>query len=79
MNVDECARAFVDGIAGRARRIDVPSWVSVFRWLRPVFSSRLLDKQADGLAARFADRADAEVAELHRWGSSRIVSESEPS
>ena len=38
-SVDKCGEAFVKGIEGRKRRVNVPGWVGAFRWLRPVLST----------------------------------------
>ena len=35
-DVSTCGQAFVKGIEGRKRRVNVPGWVGLFRWLRPV-------------------------------------------
>ena len=43
-SVDKCGEAFVKGIEGRKRRINVPGWVGVFRWLKPVLSLPLGEK-----------------------------------
>src|SRR6202045_3989471 len=40
-SLDKCAAAFVDGIEGRKKRVYCPKWVAVFRWLKPVLSTRL--------------------------------------
>jgi NAD(P)-dependent dehydrogenase (short-subunit alcohol dehydrogenase family) len=64
-SVDKCAAAFVDGIEGRKKRVYCPGWVGVFRWLKPVLSTRFgerLVRQNTGDMARI----DAEVAALGR-------------
>ena len=71
-SVDKCAEAFVRGIEGRKHRVNCPPWVGLFRWLRPLWSSRvgeaqLLKSIPDGLLSRM----DAEVAALGRSTSAR--------
>ena len=70
-SVEKCGQAFVKGIEGRKRRIDCPSWVRVFRWLRPLFTTSIGEKQLlKGLPNRLA-LMDAEVAALGRSMSER--------
>ena len=70
-SVQKCGAAFVKGIEGRKRRINVPGWVGMFRWLRPLLTTPLGEKQLrNGLAGRLA-RMDAEVAALGRSLSAR--------
>jgi NAD(P)-dependent dehydrogenase (short-subunit alcohol dehydrogenase family) len=71
-SVDKCAEAFVRGIEARKHRVNCPRWVGFFRWLRPLWSSRvgeaqLLKSIPDGLLSRM----DAEVAALGRSTSAR--------
>jgi NAD(P)-dependent dehydrogenase (short-subunit alcohol dehydrogenase family) len=71
-SVDKCAEAFVRGIEGRKRRVNCPRWVGLFRWLRPLLSSpvveaQLLKNAPDDLLSRM----DAEVAALGRSTSAR--------
>ena len=71
-SVDKCAEAFVRGIEGRNHRVNCPRWVGFFRWLRPLWSSRVGEAQLlkyipDGLLSRM----DAEVAALGRSTSAR--------
>jgi NAD(P)-dependent dehydrogenase (short-subunit alcohol dehydrogenase family) len=65
-SVDKCAAAFVEGIEGRKKRVYCPSWVGVFRWLKPVLSTRLGEGPALKSARDQLARMDAEVAELGR-------------
>jgi NAD(P)-dependent dehydrogenase (short-subunit alcohol dehydrogenase family) len=65
-SVHKCAAAFVDGIEGRKKRVYCPSWVGVFRWLKPVLSTRLGEGPALKSARDQLARMDAEVAELGR-------------
>jgi NAD(P)-dependent dehydrogenase (short-subunit alcohol dehydrogenase family) len=65
-SVDKCAAAFVDGIEGRKKRVYCPSWVGVFRWLKPLLSTRLGEGPALKSARDQLARMDAEVAALGR-------------
>jgi NAD(P)-dependent dehydrogenase (short-subunit alcohol dehydrogenase family) len=70
-SVEACGAAFVKGIEGRKRRINVPGWVGAFRWLRPLLTIPIGEKQLTrGLPDRMA-RMDAEVAALGRSLSAR--------
>ncbi len=65
-SVDKCAAAFVDGIEGRKKHVYCPGWVGVFRWLKPLLSTRLGESPIlKGAGDRIA-RMDAEVAALGR-------------
>jgi NAD(P)-dependent dehydrogenase (short-subunit alcohol dehydrogenase family) len=70
--VDKCGEAFVKGIAGRKRRINVPGWVGAFRWLRPVLSTPVGERPILALTPTILPRMDAEVESLGRSTSSRI-------
>jgi NAD(P)-dependent dehydrogenase (short-subunit alcohol dehydrogenase family) len=65
-SVDECAAAFVKGIEGRKKRVYCPGWVGLFRWVKPVLSTRLGESTPRKTAAHLLDRMDAEVAALGR-------------
>ncbi len=70
-SVEECGAAFVKGIEGRKRRINVPGWVGLFRWLSPLLSTPIGEKAlTKGLPNRLA-RMDAEVAAMGRSLSTR--------
>ena len=64
--VDKCAAAFVEGIEGRKRRVYCPSWVGVFRWLKPVLSTRLGERPLLKGAGDQVAGMDADVAALGR-------------
>ena len=64
--VDKCADAFVKGIEGRHRRIYSPSWVGLFRWLKPVLSTRVGELPIRKTTAELLPQMDAEVAALGR-------------
>jgi hypothetical protein len=64
--VDKCADAFVKGVEGRHRRIYCPSWVGLFRWLKPVLSTRVGELPIRKTTAELLPEMDAEVAALGR-------------
>src|ERR1700730_672346 len=66
-SLDKCAAAFVDGIEGRKKRVYCPKWVAVFRWLKPVLSTRLGERPVrKTTGGDLLARMDAEVAGLGR-------------
>jgi NAD(P)-dependent dehydrogenase (short-subunit alcohol dehydrogenase family) len=65
-SVDNCAAAFVKGIERRKRRIYCPGWVRLFRWLRPLLSTRPGEALVRRSTAELLPRMDAEVAALGR-------------
>ncbi|WP_431231648.1 SDR family oxidoreductase [Mycolicibacterium psychrotolerans] len=71
-SVDKCGRAFVAGIEGRKRQINVPGWVGAFRWLKPLLSTRLGERPIAALVPSILPKMDAEVAALGRSTSSRL-------
>jgi len=64
-SVQACGAAFVKGIERRQLHINCPGWVGLFRWLKPILSTRvglpLLLKGADQRLAQM----DAETAGRH--------------
>jgi NAD(P)-dependent dehydrogenase (short-subunit alcohol dehydrogenase family) len=64
-SVSQCADALVMGIEGRQDRVYWPRWVGLFRWLKPVLSTRLGERPVRAAAA-LLPRMDAEVAALGR-------------
>lgn len=70
-SVDKCGTAFVKGIEGRKRRINVPGWVGAFRWLRPVVSTALGERSIRPIVPALLPRMDTEVAALGRSTTSR--------
>jgi len=70
-SVDTCGEAFVKGIEGRKRRVNVPGWVGAFRWLRPLLSTPLGEKQINALTPEILPKMDAEAAALGRSTSAR--------
>lgn len=69
-SVDECADAFVDGIENRRTRVYCPRWVGLFRWLKPLLSSKFGEAPILKVAGDLMPRMDAEVAALGRSTSS---------
>jgi NAD(P)-dependent dehydrogenase (short-subunit alcohol dehydrogenase family) len=63
---DKCADAFVKGSEGRHRRIYSPSWVGLFRWLKPVLSTRVGELPIRKTTAELLPQMDAEVAAVGR-------------
>jgi NAD(P)-dependent dehydrogenase (short-subunit alcohol dehydrogenase family) len=72
-SVEECAEAFVRGIERRANRVNVPGWVGLLRWLKPVLTSRLAALQARRDSKRILPLMDEEVARLGRSASARVA------
>jgi NAD(P)-dependent dehydrogenase (short-subunit alcohol dehydrogenase family) len=72
-SVEECADAFVRGIEKRAKRVNVPGWVGVLRWLKPILTSRLGELLSRRDAKRILPRMDEEVARLGRSASARVT------
>jgi len=71
-SVEECAAAFVDGIEKRAKRVNVPGWVGLLRWLKPVLTSGLFALLSRRDAKRIMPLMDEEVARLGRSASARV-------
>ena len=70
--VDACGAAFVRGIEGRKKRIYSPAWVGAFRWIRPVVSTRLAERDILKFTPTLLPKLDAEAAALGRSTSARI-------
>jgi NAD(P)-dependent dehydrogenase (short-subunit alcohol dehydrogenase family) len=71
-SVEACAEAFTRGIETRALRVNVPGWVGVMRWLKPVLTSRLAARRALRDAREIVPMMDEEVARLGRSASERV-------
>ena len=54
------------GLEERRARVYCPRWVGLFRWLKPVLSTRLAEAPIRRVAANLLPRMDAEVAALGR-------------
>jgi len=70
-SVEKCGDAFVKGIEARKRRINCPGWVEVFRWIRPLLATRMVEAQTAKTASELLPKMDAEVAALGRSMSAR--------
>jgi NAD(P)-dependent dehydrogenase (short-subunit alcohol dehydrogenase family) len=70
-SVDKCGEAFVAGIEGRKRHIYCPAWVGLFRWLKPLLSTRVGEAPTRKTAPELLPKMDAEVAALGRSMSAR--------
>ncbi|HUB76761.1 MAG TPA: SDR family oxidoreductase [Solirubrobacteraceae bacterium] len=75
-SVEECAEAFAKGIENRAPRVNVPDWVGLMRWLKPVLTSRLFAMLSKREAKRTVPLMDEEVARLGRSASARVTEQS---
>jgi len=65
-SLSRCAEAFVKGIENRQDRVYCPRWVGLFRWLKPVMSTRLGERPVLDAGATLMPQMDAQVAELGR-------------
>lgn len=72
-SVEACGDAFVSGIEHRRRHVNSPGWVGALRWLKPLLSTPLGERQVLKFVPDLLPRMDAEVAELGRSMSSRIA------
>jgi NAD(P)-dependent dehydrogenase (short-subunit alcohol dehydrogenase family) len=78
-SVQECADAFVDGIARRRTRVSVPRWVNVIRWLKPAMTTVAGERELRRHAPETVPQMDAEVRALGRSMSARTAAlESRP-
>lgn len=76
--VDACGAAFVKGIESRKKRIYSPQWVGVFRWIRPVVSTSLAERDIRKFTPTLLPKLDAEAAALGRSTSARIEALEKP-
>lgn len=72
-SVQECATAFADGIDKEAARINVPRWVGLTRWLKPLLTSKPLALLNRRDTKRILPLMDEEVARLGRSASARVT------
>lgn len=70
-SVRKCGDAFVKGIEGRKRQVNCPGWVGLFRWLKPLLTSRIGEAPSRKTTPDVLPRMDAEVAALGRSMSAR--------
>ena len=73
LTVEECVDAFVDGIANRKRRVNVPGWVGAIGWFKGLLTSAICDLATLPKVPQLLARMDAEAARLGRWTSARNV------
>lgn len=69
--VQACGAAFVRGIERRSKRIYCPNWVGLFRWVRPVVSTTVAERDIRRFTPELLPQLDAEVAGLGRSLSAR--------
>lgn len=72
-SVEDCAAAFVSAIEGRKRRVNVPGFVGILRFLKPMLSTRLADLRVTRDARRVLPRMDEQVRSLGRSLSERTA------
>jgi NAD(P)-dependent dehydrogenase (short-subunit alcohol dehydrogenase family) len=70
-SIDKCGEIFVAGIEGRKRRINVPGFVGLLRWLKPFLSSRLGETLTLKHVPELLPKMDAEAVALGRSVSAR--------
>lgn len=70
-SVEKCGELFVKGIEGRKSRVNVPGWVGLFRFIRPLVQSSLGERDVRKATPTLLPEMDAEVAALGRSLSAR--------
>jgi NAD(P)-dependent dehydrogenase (short-subunit alcohol dehydrogenase family) len=70
---EKCVAAFVKGIEKRSTRINVPGWVGLMRWIKPLATTRIGEREVRRHAPRIVPLMDAEVAALGRSVSERTA------
>ncbi|XAY04399.1 FabG-like 3-oxoacyl-(acyl-carrier-protein) reductase [Paraconexibacter sp. AEG42_29] len=70
-SVEKCGELFVKGIEGRKNRVNVPGWVGLFRFIRPLVQSKLGERDVRKATPTLLPEMDAEVAALGRSLSAR--------
>jgi NAD(P)-dependent dehydrogenase (short-subunit alcohol dehydrogenase family) len=73
VGVTECAEAFVAGIEGRKRRVNVPDFVGFLRFIKPLLSTRVGDLIVGREAKRLMPVMDSQVRALGRSLSERTA------
>lgn len=68
---EACVKAFVKGIENRATRINVPGWVGLVRWLKPLLTTPLGEREVRKQAPTLVPKMDEEVRALGRSMSAR--------
>lgn len=78
-SVEKCGELFVKGIEARKSRVNVPGWVGLFRFIRPLVQSPLGERDVRKATPVLLPEMDAEVAALGRSLSARSQAlENEP-
>ena len=72
-SVQACGEAFVSGIERRRRQVNCPGWVGALRWLKPLLSTPVGERQVVKFVPDLLPRMDAEVAGLGRSMGSRTT------
>jgi NAD(P)-dependent dehydrogenase (short-subunit alcohol dehydrogenase family) len=72
-SVAACADAFANGIAKRKTRINVPGWVGAMRWLKPLLTTKVGEREVARHAHEIVPLMDQEVLALGRSTSARNV------
>ena len=72
-SVAACADAFANGIAKRKTRINVPGWVGAMRWLKPLLTTKLGEREVARHAHEIVPLMDQEVLALGRSTSARNI------
>lgn len=70
-SVEQCGRAFGEGIEDRKRQVNCPGWIGLLRWLKPLLTSRFGEGRTRRTTPDTLPRTDAEVAPLGRSMSAR--------
>ncbi|GAA4613207.1 SDR family oxidoreductase [Saccharopolyspora hordei] len=70
-SVQDCAKAFADGVERRARRVYVPRAIALVHWLRNLPSSRLVETLMRPTVRRLIPKMEREVEALGRSLSER--------
>jgi NAD(P)-dependent dehydrogenase (short-subunit alcohol dehydrogenase family) len=72
-SVAACADAFAAGIAKRKTRINVPGWVGALRWLKPLLTTKVGEREVARHAHEIVPLMDQEVLALGRSTSARTA------
>lgn len=70
-SVQKCGEIFVEGMAERRTRVNVPGWVGALRWVHPFVQTRLAERDVRRATPDLLPQMDAEVAALGRSMSAR--------
>lgn len=72
-SVEACGAAFVKGIEKRKTRISVPGWVNAIRWLKPLMTTPIGEREVGRHAHEIVPLMDQEVLALGRSMSARTA------